>query len=109
MTADLYVGDVGFFFDRTVMVNGVAADISEATVKEYLFGRPDTTCFAKTPSFVDDGTDGELRYVTQAADIDMSGSWKLQVHVTTPTLEFHSQITNFEVGRNLVVTPILAP
>lgn len=79
--ANVHKNDVGTAFDFTVIddSDGGVVDLSLCPTREATFVKPDGTVLGpKTCTLITDGTDGRMRYVTIAGDIDQSGSWKVQ-------------------------------
>lgn len=101
-TEILHVGDEGFVFRLTLTnSDGTVVDISAFTTLNVLFGKPDGSALTVNGTLVTDGTDGKLFYATVAGDIDQPGTWRIQVHVITPTWNEHSAIAKFKVKSNI--------
>ena len=66
-----------------------------------LFKKPDGTTLTKAGTFVTDGLDGQLKYVSVNGDLDQFGAWQLQAYIVVPGFDGHSSISNFEVFSNL--------
>lgn len=98
---EIHVGDIGTIFEVTVMDGAVVVDISTASVKQFVFRKPDRTLLTKAALFATDGTDGKLRYTTILNDLDPEGGWQLQVHLTLPTGDWRSDIQSFVVFPNV--------
>lgn len=84
------VGDIGTAVDITVVeqdpsdptnTKTISVDVSAATLIYMKFQRPDTTGFTRVAGFKTDGTDGIVRYVTVAGDLDQPGGWKVDVEI----------------------------
>jgi hypothetical protein len=99
--ADIFVGDYGIPLEVTITVNGQAHDISNATQKGLTFKKPDGSSVSKTPTFKTDGTDGILSYTFEQGVLDMTGKWKFQAYVVTPTSGRHTEHGEIDVGSNL--------
>ena len=98
---EVHVGDTGVSFDRTVKnIDGVV-DISGATVKQFLFERPDKSTLEKAADFINTGTDGQLRYNTVSGDLTVAGIWKIQVYLVLGGDNFRSDVSTFEVFENV--------
>ena len=102
---EIHVGDVGTIIRVTVQDidgSGVssALDVSGDTVK-IILGKPDGSSLERAASFVTDGTDGLVQYVTQAGEIDMQGTWSLQVQVSNLAGSWKSSVGNFKVYSNI--------
>jgi hypothetical protein len=102
MSSEIHLNDVGTQFLVTV-IDGleIPMDISMATTKEIIFKKPSGVLVTKTASFFTDGTEGKIYYVSQAADLDEIGAWKIQCHVITATSNWHTNFSTFKVHRNL--------
>jgi hypothetical protein len=102
MSCGTHVNNTGTDFQVTIKdCNGSALDISDATTTTIIFKKPSGTNLTKTASFVTDGTDGLLRYVSVDGDIDEIGTWKIQASVTTPAGTWTSSFESFKVYRNI--------
>jgi hypothetical protein len=102
---EIRVGDVGTVIRVTVKdvdATGSSSilDVSGDTVK-IILGKPDGSSLERVASFVTDGTDGLVQYVTQAGEIDMQGTWSLQVQVSNLTGSWKSSVGNFKVYSNI--------
>jgi hypothetical protein len=96
--------DVGIVFEAELLANPATAlplDISAATTLELLFQTPDGVLKTKTAVLSTDGTDGKLRYITVASDLDKIGTWRWQAHVAGPGYDLHSAVRTFAVLDNL--------
>ena len=82
--------DIGTKFTVTTVEDDVAKDGSLATTQELIFTKPDGTEVTQTSVFVTDGSDGKIRYVSVADDLDQVGRWRLRGHVILPTGDFRS-------------------
>jgi len=102
LTEKIFVGDIGTAFIGTFKENGVIVDISSATVKNIVFEKPNGLKVTMPGSFVTDGTDGQLQYVSVADDLDIGGKWRLQGFVNLGGVWVgHSDIVEFKVYDNL--------
>lgn len=101
----IHVGDVGTIFEVTVVENdGVTpVNIGLATVKKIYFKDSAGVKMEKTAVLVTDGSDGKMKYVGVAGDIDMAGIWQMQGYVEIPAGKFYSVKTRFTVHDNLSV------
>ena len=98
---EIHKGDIGTTLKTTVKNASVVVDISAATTKNILLGKPDGTSLTKSGSFTTDGTDGDLEYATISGDLDQIGCWKLQAHIVTSSGEWKSDLSIFEVYKNI--------
>jgi hypothetical protein len=102
MSADeIHVGDIGTVFLATVEDGTTAVDVSTATVKNFVFGKPTGVSVTKAASFNTTGVDGKLKYTTLLGDLDVAGQWKLQVYLEMLTGKWHSDMYTFMVFDNL--------
>lgn len=53
-------------------------DISAATDLEMIFQTPQKSSITKTAVFTTDGTDGRIRYVVTASDLNSKGVWRVR-------------------------------
>lgn len=105
MPAQIHVGDTGTSFELTIKnEQGQIVNLATVTIDdiEIIFMKPDGTTLTKTASFVTDGTDGKVKYVTVATDLDAFGTWAIQAYVNyVAGGALHSDIRRFEVIANL--------
>lgn len=101
LTDKIFVGDVGTGFRGTFKEDGSIVDISAASTKTITFEKPDGTTMVKAGSFVTDGTDGVLEYVSVDGDLDIGGDWRLQGYADIGSWAGHSDIVKFKVFDNL--------
>lgn len=98
----LQYGDIGVLFD--VLVTDYfdeVIDLSSATTKEIILKKPSGKTVTKTASFVTDGIDGRISYLTIADDIDEVGVWQIQVHIVMPSSNWRSEVGSFRVKANV--------
>lgn len=101
----IHVGDVGTIFEVTVVENDevTPVPIGLATVMKIYFKDPEGTKTSHTAVLVTDGSDGKMKYVGIAGDIDLAGTWQMQGYVEIPAGKFYSVKTRFTVHDNLSV------
>lgn len=81
--AQFHIADIGATRILTVKENGAALDISAATSLSVKVERPDGTSFTKTPTFVTDGSNGKVQWLTTlAGDLSLEGVYHDQVSFT---------------------------
>lgn len=103
MPAEIHLGDVGTTIQITISDGTNAVDISAATVKNIIFVDPDDASQTKAGTFVTDGTDGKLKYVTEVDFLDLVGVWQVQVDLQwAGGNHWHSSVGEFRVHPNLV-------
>lgn len=95
------VGDIGVAIRFLVRNDdGTVKDISAATAQTLKLLAPDGTTQTFVSSFVTDGTDGLVEYVTVlATDLHVDGKWYAQPQITTPTQTFKPEAAAFTVYR----------
>ena len=100
MAYDLMQNDTGTEFILVVQEDGVAVDISEQEdMKIYL--KKSSVVKEKAATLHTDGTDGKMKFVTEATDFDQKGRWQVQGYVKLPSWEGRTDIVIVEVGSNL--------
>jgi len=97
----LQVGDFGWGIRLTFMDCVAVRDISAATIKEVILGKPDGTKLTKPATFVTNGTDGKIQYVVETGVIDQSNYWEVQGHASGPGFETFTEVARFEIGSNI--------
>lgn len=81
--------------------NSAAVDVSGANTITFLLARPDGTVLTRTGAFVSSGKDGKVQYVTQAGELSLAGSWRVQVYLALGTANWRTSIGSFNVLANL--------
>jgi hypothetical protein len=100
--AEIHVGDIGTLFELTLEDgDGVAVDISSATVKELHFRRGDGSALKVTAAFETNGSDGVLQYVTVLGDLNSAGDWEVQPYLEMVDWRGHAGTVRFVVWSNL--------
>lgn len=97
MSNIVHLGDIGTVIDLTIKDEGVVVSLVGATTLQMLLHAPSGVIKTVTAELVTDGTDGRIRYVTEAADIDEANTWRVQAYVVTPTWTGHSSKERFTV------------
>lgn len=81
-TLNLHVGDVGVPFEVTPLeADGTPLDLSNATLFEYRFQKPDGSFFTRTGTWVVVDGEGVVRYYFAADDLDQNGTWGFQLRI----------------------------
>ena len=94
----MFTNDTGVIIELTInKSDGTAYDLSPASTKEIAFESPSGIRTTKAASFVTDGSDGKIKYVTQANDISEAGMWKVRAHLVLPTFSRKSSAVSFVV------------
>ena len=98
---EIHKGDIGTQFTVTVQAGTPVVELSTASTKQLIFKKPGGTILTKSTSFVTDGTDGKMQYVSVDGDLSDDGVWKMQGKVIIGGNTFSTDITSFKVYRNL--------
>jgi hypothetical protein len=101
MASQIHVDDIGTTLVGTVLDGGAAVDISSASSIQMIIKKPDQTSLTKTASLNSDGTDGKMKYVTVAGDIDQVGNYKIQGKVVLGSATYYSSVSTFKVYCNI--------
>jgi len=104
---EIHKGDIGTVFEVTVKDGDTVVDVSSASTegsKKIRFSKPGGTVVEETATFSSNGTDGKIRYVTIADDLDTAGVWKWQAYVVLSSGTWNSDVKEFTVHPNLEVS-----
>ena len=102
MPQQIHMGDIGTEFRATIVEDGAAKDVSAADTITFKFRKENNSVVAKTGVFVNSGTDGLVKYISEAGFLDMKGEWDWQVYVEFPGgSKWHTDIVNFHVHPNI--------
>lgn len=94
---------IGFLIKGTVKENGVIVNVSSASIKKFYLSTPAGVLKTVDAAFFTDGTDGILKYVTVAEDLDESGVWTIQGYVELSSgFKGRTSVKQFAVNKNLV-------
>lgn len=99
----IQVGAIGATIRITVAdPDGNALDISTCTRTNNLYLRsPTNRVLIKTPTFVTDGTNGQIEYDTISGDLDVAGNWRAQFKLVMGGDTIPTSVTNFPVESNI--------
>ena len=98
---EIHKGDIGTALTVEIQENEVAVPIDTAETIKIILKKPTGEVLIKDAAFVTDGSDGQIRYVTVAGDLDCSGEWKIQGKVVMPSGTWNSEVDKFEVYDNI--------
>ena len=98
---EIHLNDIGTVFTVTLKDGTSIVDISTATTKIIIFGKPDGTSVSQTGTFTSDGIDGKVYYTTVANDLNQCGWWKIQAYIINSSGTWKADIGNFEVHGNI--------
>jgi len=102
MACNVINGDIGTVFELTVTdCDGAAIDISAAISLEINFKSPAGVVVNKTPVLSTDGSDGKMKYITLAGDINEYGKWIIQGVVELATGKWSTSTSHFYVDENI--------
>lgn len=101
---EIHIGDVGTVLEATIKDGDTVVNISSATVKKFKFERPDGSTFEKTASFTTDGSDGKIKYTTEASVLNVVGVWRFQAYLELASGKWSSDIAEFTVFRNITIS-----
>ena len=103
MAAEIHIGDVGTRFLVTINDGSNTVNLTDATLRQLNFRKPDDTVVYRTASVAGDGSEssGVMFYDTVLGDLDVAGSYKLQGKVTIPSGTYFTDIYTFKVHCNL--------
>lgn len=100
--ANPQAGAAGVVIEMTVgRGDGTPVDLSAASKKDFVFRTPSGTVMTKAASFVTDGQDGKLRYVTTAGDLVPAGLWELQADIIIAGFSGRTARVTFRVEENI--------
>lgn len=101
MRNEIHCLDIGVNFLVTIKDGDNVVNISSATTKQLIFQKPSGSNLTKDATFYTNGTDGILSYVSIDGDLDEVGFWKVQGYIVLGSNEWHTDIADFRVHRNL--------
>ena len=98
----IHVGDIGATLQyQFTDSSGNVVDVSTATTLQMTIVRSDASRLTVTASFVTNGKDGLLQYLTQTGDLSVAGMYTLQVYVSWgASKSLHGNIQMFQVWPN---------
>jgi hypothetical protein len=76
-------------------------DVSGATVKQLVFGRPNKTTFSVNAGFFTNGADGILQYITVDGDLVPYGRYQVQAYLVMPGFNGMTEVQSFPVLKNI--------
>ena len=77
----IQVRDSGTQIILKVREAGRRMDLRGATATRLVLTKPDGNAFVRDASFVTDGADGALLYVTGTGEVDQPGLWHVQAEI----------------------------
>lgn len=98
---EIHMNDTGLDFIVTVKDADGVVDLTNASVIEFRFQKPDGSMLTVPASKVSSGSDGKVKYTTTPTDFDQSGQWRQQVYAEIGPDRKYSNITKFRVYPNL--------
>ena len=99
----IHINDIGTSVRIQVQEDGVDVDISAATTLQIKLKKPSGILDTHIASFVTDGTDALMHYITASGDLDEAGTWRIQGFIIFPSSsgEFNTDTASFKVLNNL--------
>jgi hypothetical protein len=97
---EVHIND-NLMLQLTVQDGGAIQDLSNASVKNITFQKPDGTTYTKPVTFFTNGQDGVVVYTMASGELDTQGFWRYQVKVLVPSGTFSTDINSFKVYENL--------
>lgn len=97
---DIHVADTGTIFKVTITDSGSPVNLSSGISGSnvLLMRKPDGTVLTLPAVFVNDGTDGLIKYTVSASSVlDQSGTWQLSANVNTITGKWTATAVGFTV------------
>ena len=103
MAGEVHSADIGTVFEATLrdFPSNAVVNLSGASVMQLIFKKPSTAVLTKTAVHTTDGTDGKIRYLSVAGDLNELGVWEVQGYVETAAGKWHSDVLRFRVYPNL--------
>lgn len=98
---EIHMYDEGTELRFQVKDNGLPKPVQMATAKKLIMERPDGTSIVKDLSFITDGEDGLLKYVTLSTDFNQEGHWRFQLKLTFANGLWRSNVIRQYVFANL--------
>jgi hypothetical protein len=77
----IQLGDTGTQLILKVREGGRRMDLRAATTTRLVLTKPDGNVLVRDASFLTDGADGSLLYVTGPGEIDQAGLWHVQAEL----------------------------
>jgi hypothetical protein len=105
----MHKNDFGTEIVLTITTDGVPQNIGSSRARSFDFEAPSGSTFTRTATYKTDGTDGKLKYISQADDFDEAGTWKVQAYVefgpdlpAPATSKLKSDVVAFFVKDNIL-------
>jgi hypothetical protein len=99
---EVHQWDIGTRILFTITEDDEPIDISTCVRKKAAFKLRDGTIFTGDLSFLTDGSDGQVYYITISGDLSVVGKCYGQAFIDMPTGEWYTEKTSFEVKDILV-------
>jgi hypothetical protein len=98
---NIQVNAVGLSIELELREGYGSYNASSATVKKIIIKKPNGDIVSKDAEFVNDGSNGLIRYKTVLGDLNQAGIYSVQAYVETSFFAGYSTITSFQVYSNL--------
>lgn len=97
--AKLFVGDIG-----TVIALDAKVDLTNATVLEIKYFKPDGSGSGKWTATIDPQNNTIATYTTADSDLDVAGVWTFQLYVELPSWSGHGEMASQRIYEPIEVT-----
>lgn len=78
----IHDGDIGTILEATVKEDDASVNLVGSTSVKFSAHPPGGTVKSFIAAFTSDGSDGKVRYTTLDGDINVPGTWRIQVLIT---------------------------
>lgn len=95
---DVCKNAIGTRLRWTVFDEGEILDVSNATVMNVKFIKPDGTQVTKPLTYITNGADGRVEYVVESGVLNFAGTYKWQLYFVINPWQDHSSKGQFVVG-----------
>lgn len=99
----IQAGATGLAIRLQIKEGNSAINLSTVTVKNIIIEKPDATLVSGSASFVTDGTDGIIYYISGSADLTQTGEYHAQAYLEMPGFSGYTTPVDFAVYSNLPI------
>jgi hypothetical protein len=97
----IQVGAQGLILEISLTNSGKPMNLALSTVRKITIKTPSGEKIQRDAILSSNGTDGKIKYLTQADDLKLAGTYQVQVFIATPDFSSYSSISSFNVSSNL--------
>ena len=101
MSLEIRKDNIGIQFVVNVKDGDDPEDISAYTTRQIIIRKPNGSILTKTATLSTDGTDGACYCVSEDGDLDLVGVYRLQIRLSTSSVDYTTNIGSFRVSTNL--------